>query len=59
MKPRHFTALAAILLHFKELGVYYVAEAVADYLASTNPRFDRARFMTECGYPTPQGHRLK
>lgn len=30
-------------------GVGYASEHLADALASTNPRFDRARFLAACG----------
>lgn len=29
--------------------VYYLAHAMADALANTNPQFDRVRFITACG----------
>lgn len=30
-------------------GACYVSEFLADALAPTNPRFDRAKFLAQCG----------
>jgi hypothetical protein len=50
MQKRHFEMIAAIV---REIGDYAVRAVVADNfarrLASTNSRFDRARFLTACG----------
>lgn len=59
MTRKHFKAMADGILSAKEttseiLGSSYcirlAAEAIADACQSDNPRFDRARFMTACGF---------
>jgi len=37
--------------HVRELlaGIDYSAEFLADALATTNPKFDRAKFLSACG----------
>ena len=53
MEHRHFATIAAILKSLHSVGGEstrtWVAEYFANELASTNPRFDRRRFLTACG----------
>ena len=58
MEHRHFATVAAIIanmptVHNGEQGFVDVRQDVAYHfangLARTNPRFDRARFLTACG----------
>ena len=37
-------------MHFATVGVRRTAEHLAEFLADDNPRFDKARFLTACGY---------
>lgn len=55
MTKKHYEAIAAIIL---QVGGRYndslirkdiLASVLADYFASENPRFDRARFLAACG----------
>ena len=52
---QHYIALAKIVKEAREGGghsceiVNMMAVRLADYLASDNPRFDRAQFATACG----------
>lgn len=54
MTERHFIAIAAILRHrIEEAGSHHgvleaAAEDLADYFATVNSRFDRARFLRAC-----------
>jgi hypothetical protein len=62
LQHRHFAFIAAVLA--KERPDYCDLEAVdqwrstvrafTEHLAVTNPRFDRARFLTACGMEPPQ-----
>jgi hypothetical protein len=45
MQRRHFIAIAAII---RDHGTSELAEAFANYLASSNPLFDRKRFLDMC-----------
>ena len=36
-------------------GVRRAAAHLADFLAQDNPRFDKGRFLTECGYGATEG----
>lgn len=56
MTKRHFEAIAAIV---KSVARYHdadkvtakaIAEDLAFYFAKENPRFDRGRFLTACGF---------
>ena len=50
MSKKHFIALAAALSKIDcEKCRRTAAEAVADFSAADNARFDRARFLTACG----------
>ena len=56
MQHRHFSTVAAILadLNAENAGVSIgqhrdICEYFADELATTNPRFDRDRFLKACG----------
>lgn len=65
MTKKHFVALAASLASTKpdanvDAPEHYAqwlfdARAIADVCASTNARFDRARFLAACGVPAPVG----
>lgn len=50
---RHFAFLAGVIAEnehgFLPLTRAAIARAFADALATTNPRFDRARFLRACG----------
>ncbi len=56
MQHRHFATVAAIIkalpsnadTHMSKEDAERVAEHFANYLRSTNPRFDRARFLAAC-----------
>lgn len=52
MTKRHFIAIAAILKseHSPGQSSQAVAIRLADYFANENPRFDRQRFLTACGF---------
>ena len=51
MTKKHYEAIASILAidtgYTREVAI--IAERLADYFASDNPRFDRVRFLTACG----------
>jgi hypothetical protein len=58
MTKKHYEAIASILRKSIQqsytLGLdnsveKYIAQYLADYFASENPRFDRVRFLTACG----------
>jgi hypothetical protein len=52
MQHRHYATIADIIRRMDDGGVWdhcTIAEHFADWLADTNPRFDRARFLTACG----------
>ena len=60
MTKKHYEAIASILerMHPDEDSLSYqyelsrfteLAERLADYFATDNPRFDRVRFLTACG----------
>lgn len=51
MTKRHFEAIAQILQAARAIDprtVQFVANDLADYFATENPRFDRARFLAAC-----------
>lgn len=49
MQHRHFATVATIIRALPDAGLRAdVAEHFADSLASSNPRFDRARFLAAC-----------
>lgn len=52
MTKKHFEAIAQILRsnHSPGQSSQAVATAMADYFASENPRFNRAQFLTACGF---------
>lgn len=52
MTKKHFEAIAAVLKDAKDAtnGQSYIAGRLADYFASQNPRFDKARFLRACGF---------
>lgn len=56
MTRKHFEAIAALLDRERSLNnggdgsVFAIAEAMADLFAKENPRFDRDKFLTACGY---------
>ena len=57
MPRKHFEAIAEILRKEAEWyavtapdPVASITEDIADYLATLNPRFDRARFLRAAGY---------
>jgi len=58
MTKKHYEAIAAAIRSGQEARRgsatsasthYQIATACANYLASQNPRFDRARFLKACG----------
>lgn len=56
MTRKDFEAIAYILKckgnlpeHYDRGTVQVIAMGMADYLSTTNPRFDRSRFMRACG----------
>jgi len=53
MTKKDFELIAAALARCKPSALntawYNVVYALADALATTNPRFDRARFLAACG----------
>lgn len=58
MEHRHFATIAAILkeltpardkLSLSLTTHRYICRLFADRLATTNPRFDRSRFLAACG----------
>ena len=54
MTKKHYERIAAIL-HIARTSVpkhnheWWIAENLADYFATDNPKFDRARFLQACG----------
>lgn len=57
MTRKDFEAIAHILKvkaslpeHYDHGTVQVIAMGMADYLSTTNPRFDRGRFMRACGF---------
>ncbi len=48
MTKKHYEAIAAILKKAEEYGAS-VPHMLADFFASDNPKFDRARFLQACG----------
>lgn len=48
MEHRHFATIAAIIGTFDPEDREHVANRFANELASTNPKFDRARFLRAC-----------
>ncbi len=56
MQHRHYATIAAVIKGRIEpvpdghLTSKHVAEIFAQELAATNPRFDRRRFLTACGF---------
>jgi hypothetical protein len=56
MTRRDFELIARAVRSAAVVGrVGFVARPLADALASTNPRFDRGRFLEACGVP-PDGN---
>jgi hypothetical protein len=63
MTKRHFEAIARILKERSEatrgndfdgfVQVDAIADALADFFAAENPRFDRLRFLIACGTQDP------
>jgi ribosomal protein L18 len=54
MTAKDFAAIAAVLAAYRmdpSVGTDALAENMADALARTNPRFDRARFLAACRVP--------
>lgn len=55
MTKKHYEAIANIIVsqydnaNINDYGRYRIACELADYFASDNPRFDRARFLEACG----------
>jgi hypothetical protein len=53
MTRKHFVLITSVFREAytaeDQLGVRAVAYRMADALARTNPRFDRARFLKACG----------
>ena len=54
MSRKHFIAIAAAILENREATdntdvVDMMARAIADVCASTNPQFNRVRFLRACG----------
>lgn len=50
MTRKHFEAIAAIIKNTLVTDRREAtATAMADYLATQNPNFDRGRFLTACG----------
>ena len=60
MTKKHYEAIAAILEKYRNAPLYeadysdyrtaeHIAAELADYFATDNPRFDRARFWQACG----------
>lgn len=49
MTRKHFEMIAAIIKDCHDEPTWRVAHRVADALAESNPRFDRARFLEACG----------
>jgi hypothetical protein len=60
MTKKHYEAIAAILSRYKETPLYekdwsdyrtneHIAHELADYFATDNKNFNRARFLTACG----------
>ena len=59
MTKKHYVAMAYILKDIRKADtdrgteardvLTYTAKALANYFASENPRFDRARFLAACG----------
>lgn len=58
MTKKHYEAIAAVILFEKRRPLAhdewlkipeYIAVALADYFATDNPKFDRARFLQACG----------
>lgn len=53
MQHRHFAVIAGIIAgmqgDWSKQAHAHIAHRFANELASTNPRFDRARFLKACG----------
>lgn len=49
MQHRHFAFIAATIKDMREKYRWIAASTFADACASSNPRFDRARFFVACG----------
>lgn len=49
LQHRHFAFIAATIEDMPEKYRWITATSFADALASSNPRFDRRRFLTACG----------
>lgn len=56
MTKRHFEAIARIVDRRRALDApgdasfFNLVSDLADFFKAENPRFDRARFLTACGY---------
>lgn len=62
MSKKHFEAIARILAQYNIVNPAMgfdegyssaangITEAMADYFAQQNPRFDRERFLAACGF---------
>jgi hypothetical protein len=60
MTRKHFIAVAALIkgladttadpAQATDIAVRDVADGLADLFAKDNPNFDRARFLTACGF---------
>lgn len=59
MQRRHFNTIAAIIARMDNFDHFPgdVAAHFARELASTNPNFDRARFLRACGSTTQKDHK--
>ena len=57
MTRKDYVAIAALIKHQREsaerddiqLGVEYIADSLAHFFKTDNPRFDRERFLKACG----------
>jgi 2C-methyl-D-erythritol 2,4-cyclodiphosphate synthase len=43
-------AIALTVESYDDVAVHAVADAIASVFASDNPRFDRGKFLTACGF---------
>jgi hypothetical protein len=48
MQARHFCLIADVVKHLDGTARDVAAEAFANALANTNPKFNRERFLTAC-----------
>jgi len=58
MRKKHYEAIASIILFEKRRPLghdewhkipEYISKALADYFEQDNPKFNRARFLEDCG----------